>query len=93
MDNEGGSIRILCDALCVLNFAGVNYRGVIENISLSGALIKLYGAIPSEINPGDNCALLICSDQEACPIKYVCRVARCDSTQIGVQFMELDSTI
>lgn len=90
MGKGGGSTRILCDASCILSFAGVNHQGVIENISLSGALIKLQDAIPSEIRPGDNCALILCSDPEACPIKYVCRVARCDSDHIGVQFIELD---
>lgn len=89
MSITGQNYRILCDAKCILNFAGVDYQGVIENISLSGALIKL-DKIPDNMNPGDKCGLLLCSNPDFCPVNYTCKVSRLDSGIIGVQFMEIN---
>lgn len=87
MGKHGESIRILCDALCLLHHQGVNYHGNIENISLSGALINMSGVIPTGILPGDTCVLKLCSDPDVCPIVYNCQVVRLDSTQLALVFI------
>lgn len=89
MDKSGHSIRILCDALCILNHEGVNYQGIIENISLTGALINFKASVPVGIRPGITCGLKICSDPSICPMEYKCMVVRTDSKQIGLQFLEM----
>lgn len=90
MGINGHSIRILCDALCLLHYEGINYHGVIENISLSGALIKMSGKMPEGIRPGDTCGLMLCRTPEVCPIEYNCRVVRLAPAQVGVQFLEMN---
>ncbi|HEY3307761.1 MAG TPA: PilZ domain-containing protein [Desulfuromonadaceae bacterium] len=82
------NMRILCEALCVFVYKEKSYQGIIQNISLSGALIKLNEVIPY-VSPGDECGLMLCSDPDVCPVKYICRVIRCDADHVGVQFKEI----
>jgi len=84
------SDRIVCEAKCILNFDGLDFQGVIKNISLSGALIMLNKKIPHSIHPGDTCDLMFCSNPDLYPVKYTSKVIRLDSKIIGVQFLELN---
>ena len=90
MDKLEQSSRIVCEAECVLNFDGVDYQGVIENISLTGALIKLDNRMPDNIRPGDTCDMIFCSSPDVYPIKYTSKVVRLDSALIGIEFLELN---
>lgn len=90
MDKMGISTRIHCEKMCVLNFERVNYQGVVENLSLTGALIKMRDTIPEGMKPGDNCGLMLCSNQTSCPVKYTCKVVRLDSALVAVKFLELN---
>jgi hypothetical protein len=90
MDKMGQSLRILCDAKCILIFEGFDYHGIIENVSLSGALIKLKDDIPDNLRTEDRCDLMLCGDPGLYPVKYTCNVIRIDSTAIGVKFIELN---
>lgn len=85
------SQRIICDALCLVEYKGVTYRAIIQNLSLSGALIRFESAIPAAA-VGDECGLLLCSDPDLCPIRYICRVVRRDQDQIGIEFIEIGSS-
>ena len=91
MDKTGPSIRILCDALCLINYEGKNYHGTIENVSLTGALIKMDDAIPTAICPGVACNLMLYSEMPSCRTEYKCLVIRLDSTRVGLQFLEISS--
>ncbi len=82
--------RILCSAKCILNYNGSDYSGIIENISLSGALVKLDNNIPSGVRPSDKCYLILCSNQDSYPVKYTCKVTRLDTSVIGIEFLELN---
>ena len=82
--------RIVCAAKCILNYDGFDYEGVVANISLSGALIKLDNNIPSKIVPGNKCDMMLCSTMDSYPVKYTCRVIRFDSDIIGIEFLELN---
>lgn len=93
MKNEGHGTRLHCETTCILNYGGINYQGTVENISLTGALIKLSGIVPDTIRPGEICGLMLCSDPDQCSVKYTCKVARIDSARIGVQFLELNCNI
>lgn len=90
MDKVVLSSRIVCEAKCILNFDGFDIQGVIENLSLSGALIKLKDKIPDSIHPGDKCDMMFCSDPDLYPVKYTCKVIRLDSEIIAIQFLELN---
>jgi hypothetical protein len=58
-----------------LDFDGLDIQGVIENISLNGALIKLTDTIPNNVHLGDNCDLLLCTKPYSNPVKYTSKVA------------------
>lgn len=90
MRNTGKSDRIVCEAKCILNFDGFDFQGVIENISLSGALIKLNDKITNSIQPGDTCDMIFCNNPDLYPVKYTCKVIRLDSAIIGIEFLELN---
>jgi len=90
MDNMVHSSRIVCEAKCILNFDGFDIQGVIENISLSGALIKLDSKMPDSIKPGDMCDMIFCSNPDLYPVKYTSKVIRLDSAIIGIEFLELN---
>jgi c-di-GMP-binding flagellar brake protein YcgR len=84
------SSRIACEAECILKFDGGDYEGVIENISLTGALIKLDNGMPDNIRPGDTCDMIFCSRPDVYPLKYTSTVVRLDSALIGIEFLELN---
>jgi hypothetical protein len=84
------SSRYVCEAKCILYFEGCDFLGVIENISLSGALIKLDNNMPDSIHPGDTCDMVFCSNSDLFPVKYTCRVIRLDSAIIGIEFLKLN---
>jgi c-di-GMP-binding flagellar brake protein YcgR len=84
------SDRIVCEAHCILHFDGVEFQGVIENISLSGALIKLKGTLPDSIRPGATCDMIFCSNPDVFPVKYTSEVVRLDSGLIGIEFLEIN---
>jgi c-di-GMP-binding flagellar brake protein YcgR len=90
MSNKVPKSRIVCEAKCILSFDGFDFQGVIENLSLSGALIKLNNNLPNTIHPGDNCDLMFNSDPDLYPVKYTSKVVRVDSEIIGIQFLELN---
>ena len=90
MDKIVQSSRIVCEAKCILNFDGVDFQGVIENISLSGALLKLNDKRPDSMQPGDTCDMIFCSNPDLYPVKYTSRVVRLDSEIIGIEFLELN---
>ena len=90
MSNQVPNSRIVCEARCLLNFDGVDFQGVIVNLSLSGALIQMDDAIPDTIGPDDLCNLVFCANQDQYPLKYTCRVIRVDAGMIGLQFLELN---
>lgn len=83
-------VRINCDTKCIIHFDASEFHGVIKNLSLSGALIKLNNKIPNNIHPGDKCDLLLCSNTDLFPVRYTSKVTRVDSANIGVQFLELN---
>jgi hypothetical protein len=90
MSNKVPSSRIVCKAKCILSLDGFDYQGVIVNLSLSGALIKLNNKIPNNMLTDNMCDLMFCSDPDLYPIKYICKVIRVDSEMIGLQFLELN---
>jgi PilZ domain len=90
MREIGKSDRLVCETKCILNFDGFEIQGVIENISLSGALIKLNDKPPDSIRPGDTCDMVFSDNPDLYPIKYTSKIVRLDSEILGIEFLELN---
>lgn len=82
--------RVACNDKCLLVYDGDSYPCKLENISISGVLLQCEGGLPERISPGDRCGLLLCRDPLLCPGEYPARVARLDSSKVGLQFLELE---
>lgn len=81
-------LRVACDDKCLLVYKGKNYPCVLENISVSGALLICYDLSPKSANSGESCGILLCSDPILCPSEYKSKVARHDASKIALQFLE-----
>ncbi len=81
--------RVRCDSKCLLYYEQTKYCGVISNISLSGAAVRLYGLQIGALQAGDTCSLILCADPEVCFCKYTGRITRSSSAEIGLEFIEL----
>lgn len=80
--------RVVCDDKCLLVYNGKRYDCILENISVSGALLRCNDSFPKRMNPGDTCGILLCSDPTLCPSEYRSKVARHDASKIALQFLE-----
>jgi len=97
-DGKGGTVlkrahnlRIPCNSLCLLFYRDARYQGMIENVSLTGVLVRLHADESPGIRPGEECGLMLCSDPGDCPIRYTCKVVRVDGCCVGMEFVELGS--
>jgi len=79
--------RITCDTKCVVYHEDLKYRGMVENISISGALVSLYRTPPGGIHAGDNCCLLLCDASVSTGSRIPSQVARTISAKIGLKFL------
>lgn len=91
MRRTGQRFRIVGQAKCSLHLDGLEYRGEIENISISGALVRLDSGIPDSLLPGSACSLRLHCRQEESYVGYTCRVVRLAMAAcVGVQILELN---
>ena len=90
MDKVEQRTRISCDALCQLSYEGEQYRGMVENVSLTGALINIDDTMPMYISPGVTCSLMLYGKQPDYHTEYKCLAVRVDSNRIGLQFLEIN---
>jgi c-di-GMP-binding flagellar brake protein YcgR len=85
--------RIDCATKCILYHDGSKFRGVVENLSIAGALVIIRRNLSGIIHPGDVCCLLICHplalsySRHASQVKYLDSMTNLDSTTIGIQFL------
>jgi hypothetical protein len=80
--------RVDCFSKCLLLHKNSQYPGVLENISVDGALVTMTNSLPNVIQLGDTCGLLFCSDQEFSPNEYNSKVVRISSPYVGLQFIK-----
>lgn len=78
--------RVACISKCFLYHNGSKYPGILEDISISGALVSAANSLPFVVQLGDKCNLVYCDDEAFCPGEYPSTVVRLNSPQIGVQF-------
>lgn len=82
--------RASCVSKCLLFYKGSKYLGILENISLDGALVTMTSSLPYVIQLGDTCNLLFCGDQEFSPNEYNSKVVRISTPKVGLKFVEKD---
>ncbi len=80
--------RINCAEKCLLYHLNAKYNGSIMNISITGALVSLYGLTPGNILPGDVCSLILSSDPASSLYRYKSRIARVGPKEIGLEILE-----
>lgn len=82
--------RIDCVTKCILYHDGSKFRGVVENLSVSGALVRIRSNLSESIHPGDTCSLLICHLPALSYSRHSSQVKHLDSTTVGIQFLFLE---
>jgi hypothetical protein len=80
--------RITCISKCFLYHNGSKYSGVLENISISGALVSAGDSLPYVVQVGDSCNLVYCDNGVISPGEYPGTVVRLSSPKIGLQFKQ-----
>jgi len=80
--------RIDCAQKCLLYHADSGYNGSIMNLSISGAMVKLYAATTGSIKPGDTCSLILGNDMTTSFYRYKGRIIRVNSTEVGLEILE-----
>jgi hypothetical protein len=79
--------RIDCATKCIVYHDGSKFRGMVGNLSISGALVRIRRNLSGIIHPGDVCSLLICHPLALSYSRHTCQVKYLDSTTIGIQFL------
>lgn len=78
--------RVECLSNCQLIYKGKKYKGILENISNTGALIKFVRKQRSAIPDGTQCNLLIGNDSFLIPGEFTGKVIYNNLYKIGLQF-------
>lgn len=80
--------RVNCAEKCLLYHDNLKYGGAVMNISISGALVSLYGTRYDAIMQGDTCSLILCNGSTTSFLRYKSRVARVNEAGLGVEILE-----
>lgn len=94
LEGLGGSMeekrehhRIRCESRCLLYYEQTRFCGVIQDISLSGAGVRLLGKKAGRIRPGDTCSLILGSDTSMGFCNYTGRIIRVGPFLLGLEFV------
>lgn len=82
--------RIDCFAKCILYHNDAKYWAILENISFTGALVRICGTIPVGIRKGDKCSLILHNDPAFSAGQFNSKIARLNSSRIGLSFLDRD---
>ncbi|KAA0893491.1 PilZ domain-containing protein [Oryzomonas rubra] len=88
MGEKRTSHRVGCFTKCFLYHDGATYGCILENLSFSGALIKMGRPLPDRLRQGDRCSLVLCGDPVISPGEYNSTIARLNFPRIGLHFQE-----
>lgn len=82
--------RINCAEKCFLYYSESTYCGAVMNISISGALINLYGSSPDTFIPGEMCSLLLSDNPESSLFRYKGRIAYSSPAGLGLEILKYE---
>ena len=88
MNNTRHGLRARCGDKCILVLDGTPLECILDNISMSGALVHHDGHRLGLL-PGTRCGLHLCHDPRLCPGEYACMVTRTTPTEIGLKFVNM----
>ena len=86
MSEKRTSQRVECSSNCQLSLNGNIYRGIIENLSTSGALLKVAAKKLFELPQGSQCSLIISDDPLFIPGVFSGNIVHNCSSRIGIKF-------
>jgi hypothetical protein len=86
MKDTRRGLRVKCDSRCILEFGESKVECILEDLSVSGALVRV-PANQAGIHPGSECGLCLCHDPDICPGKYSCIVSRVSHNDVGLTFV------
>lgn len=86
MTEKRKSERVDCLNNCQLVFNGKKYKGILENISNTGALIRFVRKQRSAIPEGSPCSLMIGNDSFLIPGEFTGTVVYNNLYKLGLQF-------
>ncbi len=66
---------------------GIIYNAQIEDISYSGAFIRIPDGVPQDLNVGDKCYFVSLSEYDSSSTNRLCKVIRRDSECMGLDFL------
>jgi len=75
--------RLDCEESCRLLLKDSFYSGIVENISLGGALVHFYNPLPG-VHVGDNCKVVL-GRELTCG--YICEVVRVGTSNVALRFI------
>lgn len=88
MGEKRSSHRVGCFTKCILFLDGEKYGCILENISFSGALIKMSRTLPERLQQGDRCSLVLYGTPTLSPGEYNSAIVRLNLPRIGLRFLE-----
>ena len=86
MSEKRTNQRIECANNCHLSFNGKIYRGIIENLSSTGALLKVTAKKLFELPQGSQCSLIISDDPLFIPGEFSGKIVHNGTSRIGIKF-------
>lgn len=79
-------LRIKVEVECLLiGHDGANYEALLDDISLSGASVRVNA--DTHFRVGDMCYLMLSDESAKYPVKHSGKIVRIDSQIIGVTFL------
>lgn len=86
MKDARHGLRVKCDSKCVLVLGESVFDGILEDVSLSGALVRVRDRRLA-VNLGSRCGLCLCHDSNMCRGEYACQVTRVNHKDVGLSFV------
>lgn len=88
MDDKRGHYRIRCESRCLLYYEQKKYCGVIQDISLSGASVRIFGTTAGLMRPGGTCNLVLSGEPPTNFCNYTGKITRTGPFMIGLEFVD-----
>lgn len=88
MPDKRRHLRINCAEKCFLYYVESRYCGAVMNISISGALVNVYGTRPDTFVAGDMCSLLLSDNPETSAFRYRSRIAYSGPAGVGLEILQ-----
>lgn len=92
MGNKRGRQRVDFKNPCILTHEGISYLGQLENLSPSGAFVKVAnGHTDGIVCIGDTVVLKLCINPDSSPAEYYSTVIRLETSGLGVTFEKVQT--